>query len=183
MHSRKFRRFHQDAAWVKKGDSGLFVITMGRYDGAEVCELVGLYILNRLNEKYEKESTGLYRDDGLAVFSNISGPQADRIKKDIKRIFVELGLKIEIKTNLKIVDFLDVTFSLTNGMYYPFKKPNSTPTYINTKSNHPPTIIKNLPASIGHRISDLLQNEEICSKAKPYYQEVPKTSRYNEEIL
>ena len=133
---------------------------MGSYDGAEVCELVGLYILNRLSEKYDKESTRLYRDDGLAVFSNISGPQADRIKKDIKRIFVELGLKIEIKTNLKIVDFLDVTFNLTNGMYYPFKERNNTPTYINTKSNHPPTIIKNLPASIVRRISDLSQNEE-----------------------
>ena len=133
---------------------------MGSYDGAEVCELVGLYILNRLSEKYDKESTGLYRDDGLAVFSNINGPQADRIKKDIKRIFVELGLKIEIKTNLKIVDFLDVTFNLTNGMYHPFKKRNNTPTYINTKSNYPPTIIKNLPASIGRRISDLSQNEE-----------------------
>ena len=147
-----------------------------------MCELVGLYFLNRLSEKYDKESTGLYRDDSLAVFSNISG-QADRIKKDIKRIFVKLGLKIEIKTNMKIVDFLDVTFNLTNGMYYPFKKPNNTPTYINTKSNHPPTIIKNLPASIGRRISDLSQNEEIFSKAKPYYQEALKSSGYNEKIL
>ena len=129
-----------------------------------------------------KKSTGLYRDNGLADFSNISG-QADRIKKDIKRIFVELGLKIEIKTNMKIADFLDVTFILTNGMYYPFKKPNNTPTYINTKSNHPPTIIKNLPASIGRRISDLSQNEEIFSKAKPYYKEALKSSGYNEKIL
>ena len=119
----------------------------------------------------------------MAVFSNISGPQVDRIKKDIKRIFVELSLKIEIKTNLKIVDFLDVTFNLTNGMYYPFKKPNNTPTYINTKSNNPPTIITNLPASIGHRISDLSQNEEVFSKTKPYYQEALKSSGYNEEIV
>ena len=84
---------------------------------------------------------------------------------------------------MKIVDFLDVTFNLTNGRYYPFKKPNNTRTYINTKSDHPPTIIKNLPASIGRRISDLPQNEEIFSKAKPYYQEALKSSGYNEEIL
>ena len=64
MHSRKSLLFHQDAAWVKKGDSGLFDVTIGSYDGAEVCELVRLYILNRLSEKYDKESTGLYRDDG-----------------------------------------------------------------------------------------------------------------------
>ena len=50
-------------------------------------------------------------------------------------------------------------------------------------SNHPPTIIKNLPASIGLRISDLSQNEEIFSIAKPYYQEALKSSGNNEEIL
>ena len=121
MHSRKSLLFHQDAAWVKQGVSGFFDVIMGSYDGAEVCELVGLYILNRLSKKYDKESTRLYRDDGLAVFSNISGPQADRLKKDIKRIFVKLSLKIEIKTNLKMVDFLDVTLNLTNEMYYPFE--------------------------------------------------------------
>ena len=95
MHLRKSFLFHQDAAWVKKGNSGLFDVTMGSYDGAEVCELVGLYILTRLIEKFDKESTGLYHDDGLAIFSNINGPQADRIKKDVKRIFIELGQKIE----------------------------------------------------------------------------------------
>ena len=41
---------------------------MGSYDGAEVCELVGAYILNALATKYDKEQIGLYRDDGLAVF-------------------------------------------------------------------------------------------------------------------
>ena len=84
MHSRKSLLFHQDAAWVKKGDSGLFDVIVGSYDGAEVCQLVGLYILNRLSKKYDKKSTGLYRDNDLAVFSNISGPQADRIKKTSK---------------------------------------------------------------------------------------------------
>ena len=40
---------------------------MGSYDGAEVCELVGLFILNGLANEYGKESIGLYRDDGLAI--------------------------------------------------------------------------------------------------------------------
>ena len=35
--------------WVKKSDSNsLFDVTMGSYDGAEICELVGLYVLERL---------------------------------------------------------------------------------------------------------------------------------------
>ena len=53
---------------------------MGSYDGAEVCELVGLFILNTLAQKYNKHDIGLYRDDGLAAFKNISGPKAERIK-------------------------------------------------------------------------------------------------------
>ena len=40
-------------------------------------------ILENLCEKYGKDSTGLYRDDGLAIFRNISGPEVGRIRKDI----------------------------------------------------------------------------------------------------
>jgi len=48
------------------------IIQMGSYDDAEVCELVGLFILNDLCNIYGKENIGLYRDDGLAVFKNIT---------------------------------------------------------------------------------------------------------------
>ena len=36
--------FTRDQAWVKKGNQS-FDITMGSWDGAEVCDLVGLYML------------------------------------------------------------------------------------------------------------------------------------------
>ncbi len=36
---------------------------MGSYDGAEICELVGLFISNKLGQKFGKENIGLYRDD------------------------------------------------------------------------------------------------------------------------
>ena len=47
---------------------------MGLYGGAEVCELVGSLLLNQLSNKYNKKDIGLYRDDGLTVFKNKSGP-------------------------------------------------------------------------------------------------------------
>ena len=153
MHSRKSLLFDNNSVWIKKNNSSSDV-TMGSYDGAEVCELVGLFILNGLSKEYGKESIGLYRDDGLAIFKNISGPQTERIRKNITRHFKNHGLKITIQTNLKIVNYLDVTFNLTNGYYYPYRKPNNLPQYINIKSNHPPNIIKQLPASINRRISD-----------------------------
>ena len=55
---------------------------MGSFDGAELCELVGLYNLHILGEKYGKHRIALYRDDGLARYGYTSGPQADRIRKD-----------------------------------------------------------------------------------------------------
>ena len=35
---------------------GLFHVTMEVYDGAEVCELVGALLLDKISEKYDKNS-------------------------------------------------------------------------------------------------------------------------------
>ena len=65
---------------------------MGSYDGAEICEFVGLYILGRVNGI---QNVGLYRDDGLACLHKISGPASDKIRKDMIRTFREnFGLNI-----------------------------------------------------------------------------------------
>ena len=144
-----------------------FDVTMGSFDGAEICELVGLYIPHGLCAKYGKDSIGLYRDDGLAVFKNISGPTAERINIDITRHFKNPGLNITIQTNMKTVNYLDVTFNLNSGTYHPYRKPNDQPLYINTKSNHPPRIIKQLPDNITRRISNLSCNEREFNKTKP----------------
>ena len=41
-------------------------VTMGSFDGAETCELVGCYPIV-CTEKYG-QNIGIYRDDGLAAF-------------------------------------------------------------------------------------------------------------------
>ena len=92
---------------------------MGSYDGAEVCELVGLYLLNLLTTEFGKHSIGLYRDDGLSCFQNISGPDSEKIKKKMSKIFKENHLNITVECNLTITDFLDVTFDLKSGTYSP----------------------------------------------------------------
>ena len=74
---------------------------MGTYEGAEICELVGLYIVCFLGKVYGFQNVGLYQDDGLACLHKISGPASDKIRKDMIRPFREnLGLKITITTNL-----------------------------------------------------------------------------------
>ena len=103
---------------------------MGAYDGVEVCELVGNHFLYELSKLNEKKGIGLYRDDELAVFKNKSGPGSEKIKKSIQAIFRENELKITIQCNLKIVDYLDVTFNLTDSSYRPFNKTNNEINFI-----------------------------------------------------
>ena len=96
---------------------------MGSYDGAEICELVGLFILNHLSKKFGKESIGLYRDDGLALIKSKSARLADKTRKELHNIFELFDLKITAESNLRIVNFLDVTFDLNNGKYRPIGSP------------------------------------------------------------
>ena len=74
----------------------------------------------------------LYRDDGLLILRNVNGQQIDRMHKNIIKIFKGIGFAIDVKTNLKIVDFLDITFNLNNGTYRPYKKPNDLLLYISS---------------------------------------------------
>ena len=69
--------FKDGQPWVKKENSNMFDVTMGSFDGAEVCELVDVYLLHQLSEYNNPASIGLYRNDGLAVFNSTSGNAAE----------------------------------------------------------------------------------------------------------
>ena len=75
-YARKLLPFNDQQTWIKR-DSVLFVVTMGAYDGAVVCELVGNYLLYELSKLYEKKDIGLYRHDGAAVFENKRGLESE----------------------------------------------------------------------------------------------------------
>ena len=149
---------------------------MGRFHGAEICELVGVHILSLLSNKLEKKSTGLYRDDELVLLRNTPKKKTDRIRKDIIQIFKNAGFKIKMKTNLHMVDFLDVTFNLLDGTYKPYKKPNGQLLYVNTSSNHPPQIIKQLLTSISNRLSNNSSNKQVFDMSKSEYEKALRES-------
>ena len=90
---------------------------------------------------------GLYHNDGIIYIPNSNGPNSSRIQKKIIRAFKFLGFKIEVSSNNKIINFLDVTLNLSNNTYKPFLKTDQYPFYINVTSNHPKTIIKQVPQS------------------------------------
>ena len=134
-HAKKSCLFSSGEQWCKKSSSNFFDITMGSYDGAETCELVGCFLLHQITTKHGN-NFGLYRDDGLGI-SNKSPREVELIKKDLCAIFRKQGLKITIKADKKCVDFLDVTLNLSNGKHMPYAKPNNPPLYIHSKSKHP----------------------------------------------
>ena len=55
-------------------------------------------------------SVTVYRDDGLAVAHKYSGPQMDRLRKNIIDFFKQHGFQIIIEINLKITEFFRYLF-------------------------------------------------------------------------
>jgi hypothetical protein len=83
---------------------------------------------------------------------------------------------------VKSVDFLDVTFNLSNSCHKPYRKPNNEPLYINVGSNHPNNVIKQLPISIEKRISETSSNKEIFDSSIHIYKEVLVKSGYKNDL-
>ena len=74
----------------KSGNNTNFDIPMGSFHGAEICDLIGLYILNEITPVIGPNCIGLYRDVGLG----------------------------ELKET--ITDFLDVYLYLALNNYHPY---------------------------------------------------------------
>ena len=72
--------YRKNVPWCKRSIQNFFDVTMGSYDGAESCELVGLFILSKL--KTIGVDLGLYRDDGLG-YSSKTRRQTEIVKQQI----------------------------------------------------------------------------------------------------
>ena len=85
-HSRKLLLFHLEQTWNKKEIGSCFDVTTSSCNGAEICELVGIFT-----------------------------QKTDKIRKKMIQVFKDNGFSIDIVTNLMEVNFLEVTFNLRNG--------------------------------------------------------------------
>ena len=146
--------------WVKSHVDNLDV-PMGACNSAQVADLIGIYILGTLDRIVNLEQVGFYRNNGIIFKPGSNGPETSKIQKII-RTFKWLVLRIEIASNLKIVDFLDVTFNLNNCIFKSFSKNNSIPTYVNIESNHPRSLLEQIPNAVNQRINRLFS----CKKKK-----------------
>ena len=157
-----------------------FDVTMGSFDGAEVCELVGLYLLSQL--QHLAMNVGLYRDDGLAITNKRPRAVENMKKKEMCQIFKDNGLNITIDANKKVVDFLDIAVDLRTGSYKPYKKPNDCINCIHKESNHPLAIINNLPKVIELRLSNNSTDSTLFEEAAKPYNRALKDNGHRKEL-
>ena len=136
---------NEGVPWGKIGDNN-FDIAQGSFDGAECAELVGIFILADVNS-IDTLNPGIYRDDFLAVTS-LNPQQTENLKKKIVAKFSKYGLRTTAEANLKKVNFLDATLVLDDDEYKAYNKPNNVPQYVHKLSNHPPTVLRNIPSNI-----------------------------------
>lgn len=173
--------FSNNECWEKKKNPS-FDVTMGSYDGAETSELVGLYLLSRIAHITDTNLLGLYRDDGLALIEHANKQKLDRIRKQLHECFKDEGLKITVDLCDTHVDYLDVTLNIEDMSYKPYKKPNDTPLYVSTQSDHPMNIIKNIPDMIAKRLSNLSSNERLFDGNKHDYEAALARSGHTAEL-
>ena len=91
-----------------------------------------------------------------------------------------LALNMVIKANHQVLDFLDVTLDLTSGEYRPYNKPNNTPLYVHKESNHPPTVLNQIPKIVERRLSDLSSSREVFEREKGPYIRALNQSGYSD---
>ena len=94
---------------------------MESFHGAEVYELELVLFAKHSEKRVWWKNIGLYRDDGLICFAYKPGPELEKTKKNICKIFKDESLNIPIETNFDITEYLDVTFTLKTGKYYLYR--------------------------------------------------------------
>ena len=101
------------------------------------------------------------------------------MEKGLNLIFKSNHLKISIEQKGQTVNFLDVTL-FTDGSFKPYRKPNSSVAYVSKTSNHPPSILKNIPSSIQKRLTTISSSEENFLDARDDYQSALNNAGYSD---
>ena len=139
--------YYNNEPWIKKGESN-FDVTIDAYHDAEVCGLIGIFMLLLLSKHINKNHIVLHRDDGLPIVKNTSCPAAEKLKKKFQKLFKEKDLDSIVQCNLKITNYFAITLNLNHGSYRSYRKPNKEINYIHVNSDHPPSVTIEIPRTI-----------------------------------
>ena len=125
-------------------------------------------MLSSLQPKYG-ESIGLYRDDGVGDPHNNAKENGESKRRYLQNL-PRKRLENHYRSKQESGEFPRCNTGLNSGQYMRYMQPNNKLQYVNTKSNHPPTVLKNIPLGINKRLSGISSNEKIFKRAAPVYQ-------------
>ena len=103
-------------------------------------------------------------------------------KKSLQEEFQGNGLDVITDCNMKIVKYLDATFNFNDGAYRSCQKLDNIIRYVHVKSNHPISIIQQIPKAIQKRLYQLLSNEEIFNQSAPFFEDKLQQSGYQQKL-
>ena len=101
----------------------------------------------------------------------------------MQKTFKDIGLEIAAESNLRIVNYLDVTLNLNNGSFKPYHKLDDIIQYVNKESNHLPSIITHLQVFIEKRLSNDSSDEKIFKEAAIYYEDTINKAGYISKLV
>lgn len=102
--------YRKDPSWVKKSyPDGAFDVSFRLSDCIDICCLIEHF---KGFQRFSSISFGMYRNDALVTSHHTNVHILDRLRTDIKEVVGFHYLTILIDTNLRIVRFLNVTWSL-----------------------------------------------------------------------
>ena len=110
--------------------------------------------------------------------------QLERIKQSLQKTFKDFGLKIAAESNLRTVNYLDLTLIVNDGSCRPSEKPDdifSTLTK-NLTTLLSPNLIRHLPASIEKRLSNNSFDEKIFQESAIYYEDTLNKAGYIDKV-
>ena len=98
-------------------------------------------------------------------------------------MYKDEGLSITTEPHYKCTNYLDINLNLDTNEYSPFKKPNDEIVYVHKESDHPATILRQIPTMIATHLSDLSSNSDIFNKGKKPYTDALKQSGYSGNLI
>ena len=107
----------------------------------------------------------------------------ERIKNSLQKTFKEFGLETVAESNVRNVNYLDVTLKLSDGSFRPCDKPDDIIQYINKESKYPPNLIKHLPAYIEKRLLNNSSDEKIFQESPIYYEDTLNKAGYIDKLV
>ena len=87
-------------------------------------------------------------------------------RKKVHKAVKEENLQVIIEDAKQGIDFLDVSLNLVTKVYTPYTKPGDKLCYVDTRSNHPPSVFKAVPRGVAKRIATNSSSRKEFEAAK-----------------